>query len=200
MNYTVLRNNQWVCFLSMFFSLMVSKVGFHPFPDNCRFKYSGLASKISGRSSENWHLSLSSSFLPGSTILLFWHKRVSQGTNFEDPTRDFECRIKRMRRVSSPLNPTGFPRFTGTIRYTLFVSNFSSAGNGVGLFWFTAECNSTTTCSGCSSISSATVTDCSISCTEPSHSTILPLPSEGRSETWFPISRNQWEWLRLSWK
>ncbi|WVY96857.1 hypothetical protein V8G54_029008 [Vigna mungo] len=185
----------------MFFSLMVSKVGFHPFPDNCLFKYSGLASRISGRSSENSHLSsffsLSSSFLPGSTIVLFWHKRVSQGTNFEDPTRDFECRaelrMKRMRRVSSPLNPTGFPRLTGSIRYALFVSNLLSAGNGVGLFWFTAECNSTTTCSGCSSISSATVTDCSISCTEPSHNTILPLPSEERNETWLPISHNQKE-------
>lgn len=97
-----------------------------------------------------------------------------------------------MRRVSSPLNPTGFPRFNGSIRYTLFVSNLLSAGNGVGLLLFTAECNSTTTCSGCSSISSATVKDCSISCTEPSHVIILPVASEGRSETnWLPISERK---------
>jgi len=41
------QNSQWRIFTCMLFSLIVSKLGFHPFPDNCLLKNSGLPSTIS---------------------------------------------------------------------------------------------------------------------------------------------------------
>ncbi|RXI02509.1 hypothetical protein DVH24_002587 [Malus domestica] len=140
---------------------------------------SGLESKSSGRSNSGTYLfktlddvlsildSLSSfgntRACPGSPA---GHILANKGKNVRDLDRKTKFALKRTPRISSDDNDNGFPRFIGSIK---------SAGNGVALFWETAEPNSTTTCCGFSSMSSATVRGLLNSCTEPSDNMTFPV-------------------------
>ncbi|KAF7818147.1 hypothetical protein G2W53_023602 [Senna tora] len=96
-----------------------------------------------------------------------------------------------MRRVCWVFNASGFPRFNGSIRYSLLVSSVVSAGKGIGVLWVRVrgEWNSTTTCCGCSIINSPTVTAFSKSSTHPSQYTIFPLPFDLPNDIRFPITQ-----------
>ena len=120
-----LQNNHRDSFFLTFFSLIVSKLGFHPLPDNSLLKYSGVPSNISGKNAGtnlSSVLSTCSFFCDKNSCslpTLAGHIRANKGRNLDEDNRDFECKtefaLKRRRRASSLDNETSFPRFIGSI-------------------------------------------------------------------------------------